>query len=148
MKSVVLRKATPEDCAFAYHVRKSAFKEYVEQVWDWDEEAQRRVHEERFAKEDFRVISAGGEDVGVMALAVEPDCLRVHQLYVLPEHQGKGFGRECMLLAMDEARRLRRPARLRVMKVNPRARAFYERLGFACVGETDTHDLMEWNPKK
>jgi hypothetical protein len=30
---------------------------------------------------------------------------------------------------------------------NPRARAFYEQLGFARAGETDTHDLMEWAPR-
>ncbi len=44
----------------------------------------------------------------------------------------------------EEARGLGRPVRLRVLKVNPRARAFYERLGFRRTGETDTHDLMEW----
>ena len=32
------------------------------------------------------------------------------------------------------------------MKVNARARAFYERLGFARTGETNTHDLLEWIP--
>jgi hypothetical protein len=41
-------------------------------------------------------------------------------------------------------RQLGLPVRLRVMKVNPRALAFYERLGFMRTGETDTHDLMEW----
>jgi RimJ/RimL family protein N-acetyltransferase len=37
------------------------------------------------------------------------------------------------------------PVRLRVLKVNPRALAFYRRLGFTCTGETETHDLMEWS---
>jgi RimJ/RimL family protein N-acetyltransferase len=49
-----------------------------------------------------------------------------------------------MSLVMEEARGLGRPVRLRVLKVNPRARAFHERLGFRRIGETDTHDLMEW----
>jgi hypothetical protein len=30
------------------------------------------------------------------------------------------------------------------MKVNPRALAFYERLGFVRMDQTDTHDLVEW----
>ena len=67
----------------------------------------------------------------------------VIQLFLLPEHQGRQIGRRCMLLIMEEARQLGLPVRLRVMKVNPRALAFYERLGFTCTGETDTHDLME-----
>ena len=49
-----------------------------------------------------------------------------------------------MLLVMEQAREIGLPIRLRVLKNNPRARAFYERLGFGCVGETDTHDLFAW----
>lgn len=44
---------------------------------------------------------------------------------------------------ISEARRLGLPIRLRVLKVNNRALAFYQRLGFTPVGETDTHILME-----
>ncbi len=67
----------------------------------------------------------------------------MNQLFLLPEYQSKGIGRECMLRVIEEARRLGLPVRLRVLKVNPRALAFYERLGFARTGETETHHLME-----
>lgn len=69
----------------------------------------------------------------------------MNQLFLLQEHQGKDIGRRCMLLIMEEARQLGLPVRLRVMKVNPRALAFYQRLGFRCTSETDTHGLMEWS---
>jgi GNAT superfamily N-acetyltransferase len=81
-----------------------------------------------------------------MAVVVAPDCVKVNQLFILPEHQGKGIGRKCMLLIMEEARQLHLPIRLRVLKVNPRALAFYQRLGFVRTGETDAHVLMEWAP--
>jgi ribosomal protein S18 acetylase RimI-like enzyme len=45
---------------------------------------------------------------------------------------------------MQEARQLGLPVRLRVMKVNARALAFYERLGFVRTGGTATHHTMEW----
>lgn len=48
------------------------------------------------------------------------------------------------VINLAEARQLGLPVRLRVMKVNPRALAFYEGLEFMRVGETETHDLMEW----
>ena len=48
-----------------------------------------------------------------------------------------------MLLILEEGRRLGLPVRLRVLKVNPGAPSFFERLGFMRTGETDTHDLME-----
>jgi TIR domain/Acetyltransferase (GNAT) family len=80
------------------------------------------------------------------AVVVASDCVKVNQLFLLPEHQGKGIGRKCMLLIMEEVRQLRLPIRLRVLKVNPRALAFYQRLGFVRTGETGTHVLMEWAP--
>jgi GNAT superfamily N-acetyltransferase len=143
MNSLTLREASPNDSEFAYCVKRAAFREYVEKVWSWDEVEQRRLHELRFEAQDFRVINLAGIDIGIMAVVVAPDCVNVNQLFLLPEHQGKGIGRRCMLLIMEEARELGLPVRLRVMKVNPRALAFYLRLGFLRTGETDTHHLME-----
>ncbi len=143
MGSLTLREATPSDSEFAYLVKKAAYREYVEEVWGWDEDDQRQLHERRFAAQDIRVISLAGTDVGIMAVVVAPNCVKLNQLFLLPAHQGKGVGTECMSLIMDQARRLGLPLRLGVLKVNPRARAFYERLGFARTGETNTHILME-----
>ena len=146
LSSLTLRGANPSDSEFAYHAKKAAFKAYVEKVWGWHEDEQLRLHEQRFVAQDFRVINVAGIDVGVVAIAVADDCVKVNQLFLLPEHQGKGIGRACMLQVLDQARDLGLPVRLRVMKVNPRALAFYQRLGFTHTGETDTHDLMEWRP--
>ena len=146
MNSLELRRASASDSEFAYSVKKAAFKEYVDKVWGWDEDEQWRLHEERFKSQDFRVISVAGTDVGIMALVMEADCLKLNQLFLLPEHQGKGTGRACMLRIMEEACALSVPARLRVMKVNQRALRFYRSLGFECIGETDTHHLLEWRP--
>ena len=143
MSSLTLRKTTPDDSEFAYSVKKAAFRESVEQVWGWDENEQRQLHARRFAAQEFRIINVAGKDVGIMATVVGPDCLTLNQLFILPEHQGKGIGRECMLLIMEEARGLSLPVRLRVLKVNPRALAFFHRLGFQHAGETETHVLME-----
>ena len=117
----------------------------MEKVEGWDEDEQRQLHERRFGAQDFRVINVAGKDVGIMAVVVAPECVNVNQLFLLQEHQGKDVGRRCMLLIMEEASQLGLPVRLRVMKVNPRALAFYHRLGFRRAGETDTHDLMEWS---
>ena len=145
MNKLTLKKARPEDSEFAYFVKRAAFREYVEQVWGWDEKEQRKLHEQRFRAQDFRVINLAGTDIGIIAMVVAPDCVRLNQLFLLPEHQGKGIGRECMLMIMEEAHRLGLPVRLRILKVNPRALSFFQQLGFIRTGETDTHDLMEKN---
>ena len=142
MDDLKLRQAVAGDSEFAYGLKKAAFREYVEKVWGWDEEEQRRLHRERFAAHDFRIISASGTDVGIMVLALQHDCLKLNQLFILPEYQNKGIGCKCMSLVIKEGNRLRLPVRLGVLKVNPRALAFYERLGFVCAGETETHTLM------
>ena len=76
-----------------------------------------------------------------------PDCLFVNQLYVLPEHQesgrrpgvhADGYGKSEQPWACR--------CRLQVMKVNPRAVAFYELLGFTVTGETATHVHMQAGP--
>jgi GNAT superfamily N-acetyltransferase len=143
MNSLTLRKASPHDSEFAYCAKRAAFREYVEKVWGWDEDEQRQLHAQRFGTQDFRVIHVAGTDVGIMAVVVATDCVKLNQLFLLPEHQGQGIGRECMLLIMEEAGRLGLPVRLRVLKINPRALAFFQRLGFWRTGETETHVLME-----
>ena len=145
MSDPAFRPATSADSEFAYAVRKAAFREYIERIWGWNELEQWRLHERRFVAQDVRIASLSGEDVGVMALAVTPEAVKVNQLFILPEHQGKGIGRSCMLLVLKEAQRLGLPVRLQVLKVNPRALAFYERLGFVRTGASDTHLLMEWD---
>jgi GNAT superfamily N-acetyltransferase len=143
MDDLRLREATADDSEFAYQTKKAALRKYVEQVWGWDEDEQRQIHERRFGAQDFRVINLAGMDIGIMSVVVAPDCMKLNQLFLLPEHQGKGIGQKCMLLIMEEARGLGLPVRLRVLKVNPRALAFFQGLGFLRTGETDTHYLME-----
>jgi N-acetylglutamate synthase-like GNAT family acetyltransferase len=143
MDNLTLRTATANDLEFAYRAKKAAFKGYAEQVRGWNEEEQRELHERRFSTQDFRIINLAGSDIGIMAMAVQPDCLKLNQLFVLPEHQGKGIGSNCISLILEEARQLGLPVGLRVLKVNSRARAFFHRLGFKRSGETGTHVLME-----
>jgi predicted mannosyl-3-phosphoglycerate phosphatase (HAD superfamily) len=86
MDNVELRKATSSDSEFAYQTKKAAFREYVEKVWGWDEEQQRQLHERRFASQDFQVIQVSGIDVGILAVVQQPDCVKVNQLFILPEY--------------------------------------------------------------
>ena len=48
MERVALRKATQEDSGFAFEVKKVALGEYIRETYGWDEEEQRRLHEQRF----------------------------------------------------------------------------------------------------
>jgi ribosomal protein S18 acetylase RimI-like enzyme len=143
MDELNLRKATADDREFAYRTKKAAFGQYVEQVWGWDEEEQRRLHAKRYELQEYNVIQLSGVDVGIVAIVREPDCLKLKQIFVLPEYQGKGIGTACTKRVIEEAAASEIPVRLQVLKVNSRAIAFFQRLGFQSVREDDTHLMME-----
>jgi putative acetyltransferase len=144
MGDPALRDAGPEDKEFAFRTRQIAFRGYLEQAQGWDEAEQRRLHERRFAAQRMRIMVADGADVGFVATSLRSEWLQLNQLFILPDHQGRGIGRWCVRKVQDEARALGLPVRLRVLKVNPRAKAFYERLGFVRTGEEGVHVHMEW----
>ena len=67
---------------------------------------------------------------------VTSDCREIHRLYLLPAFQGGGRGQRLMEVALDWLERDRpRNVWLGVFSGNQRAQRFYERLGFAKVGE-------------
>ena len=141
-----LRQAMITDSEFAYQTKKAAFRASVEMVWGWDEVEQRQLHERRFETQEYMVIQASGTDVGILVTAREPDCMKVNQLCILPEHQNLGIGTACMMRVIADARGDGLPVRLRVLKVNTRAAALYRRLGFEEIGDSETHISMERAP--
>ena len=139
MEELNLRKAQTTDSEFVFVVKKAAFREYVEQIWGWDDTYQRDLHNRRFASQDIRIIQLNGTDVGFLSTAITPDTFKVDQLYILPEYQGKGIGAACMKRIIDYAKLEQKPVTLQVLKINTRATAFYQRLGFTIVGANATH---------
>jgi ribosomal protein S18 acetylase RimI-like enzyme len=125
----------------AYEVKRAAFQEYAEQVWGWDEDRQWELHMTRFSAQEFFVVRYGGQAVGILAIVLKPGELTLNQLFLLPEFQGRGLGRDCMTWVAGLAGE--RTISLSVLKVNPRAARFYESIGFEPTGETETHIQMQ-----
>ncbi len=142
-RRLVLRPAEAEDSEFSFGVRAAAFRPYLERMNGWDEGEERRRHERRFREQEFQVIEWEGEPAGIVALATGEDCLWLKQICIAPSHQGRGIGGACLRRLLEGAGKRGVPVRLRSLKVNPRALAFYERHGFRRTGETDTHYLLE-----
>ena len=82
-----------------------------------------------------------GELVGTSAFCRSrfgryPDSGEVISIYLLPEHMGKGYGRQLLEAVLGELRGMGfAEAFLWVLEENVRARRFYERNGFSCTGE-------------
>lgn len=142
MEALSFRKANANDSEFVFAVKEAAFREYIEQVWGWNDSYQQELHDRRFAAQNYRIIEFCGIDVGFLATSRTRETLKVNQLYILPEYQGRGIGSACMTRVLDDANLRQKPVVLQVLKVNTRGVAFYQKLGFIIVGETPTHFQM------
>ena len=147
MEALSFRKACASDSEFVFTVKKAAFREYVEQIWGWDDNYQKELHNRRFAAQDIQIIQFRGIDVGFLATSNTSDTLKVNQLFILPEYQGKGIGSACMTFILDDASLEGQCVALQVLQVNTGGIAFYQRLGFLIVGESATHFQMEKLPE-
>lgn len=142
-----IRKARLIDSEFVFTTKKEAFRDYVERVSGWDECHQRELHNTRFAKHDFHIIRFHGIDVGFFATSSTSEAVKLHQLFILPGYQGRGIGSACMIRIVKEANLAQKPMMLQVLKINTRAIAFYQRIGFVVTGSDFSHLHMKKLPE-
>ena len=147
MEGLSIRKAYTSDSEFVFTVKEAAYREYVEQVWGWDDNYQRERHNTEFASQDFHIIQFCGTDVGCLITSRTADTLKVNQIFILPEYQGKGIGSACMTRIVDDANLEQKSVVLKVLKVNTRGIVLYKRLGFTIVGEDSIYFQMEKSPE-
>jgi ribosomal protein S18 acetylase RimI-like enzyme len=119
-------------------------REYVERVWGWDEAEQEGFFLRRFDPDRWQVVQVGDEDVGVLIVEESAEQIFLSELQIRPEWQGRGIGTSIVRSLMERAAAAGKPLTLRVLHVNPRAKALYERLGFEPFKEIATHVYMRW----
>jgi GNAT superfamily N-acetyltransferase len=87
------------------------------------------------------IILLDGAPVGWICLADLASEVRVVDILIAPDRQGKGVGAAVFRSVLDAA--VGRPVRLAVNVTNPRALRFYERLGFRRIGGDEVQHQME-----
>ena len=137
------RLATESDKPFVWEANRQAYQDVVvRQFGQWDEESQERDFNEKWESADFELVELAGEPVGAIWTTDEGEYLRLREVFLLPDYQGKGIGSQLVKQELTRARQQHKPLRLRVLREN-RARALYERLGFAVSSEAETTLWME-----
>ena len=137
------RSGRVSDRDFLYHLLVRALRPHIEATYGpWDEQWQRARFLETTEPARHEIIEVAGEPIGAMLVEERDQCLELHRILLLPEYQSQGIGGRLMRDLLSEAARGGRAVRLQVFRVSPAVR-FYERLGFARVGETETHVTME-----
>ncbi len=139
--TVVLRPAVPSDAAAVADVwlRSSAAALPSVRRAHTDEEVAGWIRDVLLPSSDSWVAEVDGAVVGVLALSEG----WIDQLYLHPDHRGRGIGDRFVALAKE-----RQPAGLQLwtFQVNAPARRFYERHGFEAVEETDGAGNEEREP--
>lgn len=141
-----LRPARAGDRDFLLGLNRTTMRDHVEQVWGWDDDEQIEFFDSRFQPDRCRVIQAGGEDVGVLIVDDEPGEIYLAEIQIRPEWQGRGIGSSVVRSLLGRAAAAGKPLTLRVLHVNRRARALYERFGFRAFDESETHVYLRWTP--
>jgi ribosomal protein S18 acetylase RimI-like enzyme len=142
MSPVTTRRATQADYHFLYTLHKLALGPYVETTWGWDEAFQGKLFQDTWEPTANQVVLLGGEPIGCLRVKAHDDHILVNYIALMPAHQRHGIGASLLRQIQVAAATRGVPVRLNVLKVNP-ARALYERLGFAVVGEDDVRWYME-----
>jgi|SRR4030095_3721223 len=138
--SYKLRKATNDDLWLSYDIRKNALGKYVDQTWGWDEEWQLEYHKKDFDISIMQIIESEGKAVGTLELVHEDDAVKISGIYIIDKYQSGGIGAKIMNDILSNYKD--KEIRLQVLKVNPRAKGFYERLGFKVTSEEKHHYKM------
>jgi ribosomal protein S18 acetylase RimI-like enzyme len=147
---VTVRPATEADVAFLTDVVVEATAEQGRLPDDFDEVEFRHGFAEWTAEQvrgevdgsAISVVQVDGVDAGRLRVVRRRDLVEISGLQLLPEHQSQGVGRTVVDQVVAQARADRVPVELGVEKDNPRARAFWERCGFAYVGEGEGEHRM------
>ena len=137
-----IRRARPAESELAYRIKRDVLVPQQVAADAWDEAEQWQAHERRFATQDYYLLEMDGEAIGVMALVVAPEQIRLNQFFVSRSHHGNGAGTAALGALVDEAVKRNLPIRLDVMPDNRRAIALYEKFGFARIESTPDRVAM------
>lgn len=138
-----LKQATSDDYEFIYNLNKLTMKKFVEELWGWDEEFQKKRFKEHFILDGLFVIIYNDNSVRRVGYKVLPDKVVLEEIQILPEYQGKGLGTAIINSLIKEAKKSNKYLQLQVLKINKNAKKLYDHLGFSKYEETETHYLMK-----
>lgn len=135
------RSATNGDREWLWELKRATMREYVAAVFGWEDEAQRRMFDEKFDPSRIHIIQVDGRDVGLLDFEERETDFFLGRIEILPTAQGRGIGSAVIQAVIDQATAKNKAVRLQVLRANPAIR-LYERLGFRVEAETATHIKM------
>ena len=138
------RASDPSDARWMAELRAEVMRPDLERLGRFDPVRVRNRFLEAFVPAHTRVIVAGGQDAGLVALRPEPDAVWLEHFYLARHIQGLGIGTEVLAQVLTEGD-ASRPFRLNVLQGSP-ARRLYERHGFVLEHEDPIDVYLKAGP--
>ncbi|HJY64042.1 MAG TPA: GNAT family N-acetyltransferase [Ignavibacteria bacterium] len=138
----ILRASIEKDFEIIYSIKKNALGEYITKTWGWDEDFQRKMQAEEFNTENISIIEVNRITVGTVGIIENDNEIIVSRLYIIDKYQSNGIGSKIIKDIISKYRN--KTIKLGVLKVNPRAKEFYERHGFKMIGEENEHYKLKY----
>ncbi len=132
-------KTRNEDLELVYLIKKDGLKLYVEQIWGWEENFQRKIHKENFDPEKITIIKLENEVIGYIIKCISDREIYIENLIIRNKYQNNGFGTEIVNSVIKKSLIEKKSIGLRVLKINKNAKRFYENLGFKKMSESKYH---------
>jgi ribosomal protein S18 acetylase RimI-like enzyme len=139
--TIDLRPACSDDYAFALKLYVEAIRPLACAWIKWIDADQTAEFASLWRRDDTRIITLDGQDIGWVEFRWTGDELFLKQLYIKPTHQRRGIGSRVMRLLLEERRGMAKSMALFVLKNNPASR-FYEQHGFKVIHETHSTLVM------
>jgi len=138
-----VRNATDADFDLTFQIKKTSIKPYIEKIWGWEDAVQIEFHIKDFKPEKIKILLDENNDAIGLLITTEDDThIYIQSLLLCENAQGKGIGTEILHELIKQAKSKSKQIELQVFKVNKRAKALYERLGFSTTGQTAFHYRM------
>jgi GNAT superfamily N-acetyltransferase len=144
-KDFDLRNATNDDIEFIFQLRIQTMKKDFDNTFGWQEDEQRKRAADEI--QHAQIIMMDQKDIGVIKVIPRISELHLHQMQILPDHQGKGIGSKLVRKVLDRAEKLDIPVTLLVLK-GAAAKRIYDRFGFSVTNEYENNYMMRWQPKR
>jgi ribosomal protein S18 acetylase RimI-like enzyme len=100
-----------------------------------------------FPKARYDIIELDRWPIGRIVSEVQPNYVYFIDFALLPQAQGLGIGTMVLAAALEEARQLGLPVRLRSFSHNWAAQRLYDKLGFTVVAEEPPQLVLEWRAR-
>lgn len=134
------RKATEDDVALTYSIKRRSTKHLIEKIWGWEDNFQIDYYRKNFAPGKTQIIIHDNSEIGFFVINEDPDKVFIENILIDPAFQGKGIGTKVLADIIIGA--ANKKIELQVFKINVRAKQLYERLGFETYEQTILHYKM------